>query len=286
MPLLSVFPHAAGAAVQITYSLPLEAKAFVILRRTDSAFIGAEDPDAVVVKFGRMPIEAFVDCLFLTNGTEYFYCPYWTADGVTWQADPVKSATPAASYIPGNTDVLALLRERIDVAMQYVLARGDLYHDQGAIPVLTAPPASDAVSYPVVTLHLTQDASSGRGIGELVSRDVQLSDSEWQEYQGWHASVQIAVVGWSLNPDERAVLRKALRDAVIANLEVFDDAGMVTVDFSQQDVEDFQSFNVPMYQTIGTFSCTVPVVVATNVGVIEVVDASVVPLINRMQFAK
>lgn len=285
MPITSITPHPAGTAVRILYTMPPGARAFIVLRKTADTFSGETDPDAAVITAGMNSLDSFIDCSFLTNGTTYFYKAYWTADGIVWNAEPTRSCVPAATYQEGTLDTLTLLRDRIDAAMQVAVARNQLTNERGSIPVLTAPPATDDVVFPVVTLHLTQESSEVRGIGERVTADVQTTDTSWLVSEGWLARVQIAVVGWSLNPDERAILRRALRDSVIANLDVFDDAGLLTVDFSQQDVEDFQSFGVPMYQTMGTFSCLAPVVVSTEEGVIETVVSDSIPFFNKLKFS-
>lgn len=272
MPILSITPHSAGTALRFTYALPVTGKAYIILRKLANDFTGETDPAATVVKVGMGQSESFLDFQFLINGTLYYYKPYWTADGITWTGETVRSATPAATYVPESPDALTFLRERIDSAMQVALARGELNHPNGAIQVLTASPTEESTTFPVVTLHLTQESSDVRGLGDGVGIDFQPTETSWRETKGWLSRVQIAVVGWSLNPDEREALRRALRDAVIANLDLFDAAGLLTVDFSQQNVEDFQSYNAPIYQTIGQFSCLAPSIVGSDYGVVRAVE--------------
>ena len=274
MPLLPILPHSAGTALRIRYVAPPTAQAALILRKRADTFTGPDDPDATLIRSGMSITGGFLDTLFLTNGVPYFYKSYWTADGLTWTAESTQTATPTSNYQSEGVDALTFLRERLDGAMQTAVARGVLSHPHGVIPVLTAPPASEDTIFPVVTLHLASEHAEVRGIGETMGQDWQPTADSWRENTGWLARVQIAVVGWSMNPDERDALRRILREAVIANLEVFDSVGFVTVDFSQQNIEDFQSFNAPIYQSIGQFSCLAPVVVGTDYGLVNSTDTN------------
>ena len=64
----------------------------------------------------------------------------------------------------------------------------------------------------------------------------------------------------------RAIRRGAcLDDAVLhcqlllmANLPVFDDAGLLQIDCAFSDIEDFQSYAAPVYQALCNFSCLAP----------------------------
>jgi hypothetical protein len=92
------------------------------------------------------------------------------------------------------------------------------------------------------------------------------------------AKTQLQVIGWSLNADERIALRKAIRRIVAANLGVFDEALLLQVEFSQQDIEDFSTYPAPLYQTMGTFSCLTPVAVNTPRHPVTSVTSTVIPL--------
>ena len=63
------------------------------------------------------------------------------------------------------------------------------------------------------------------------------------------------MIGWSLNVDERLVLRRALLSILMANRDVFEEAGMTELDVSFTDMEDFMSYSAPVYQAVGTVSC-------------------------------
>lgn len=136
----------------------------------------------------------------------------------------------------------------------------------------TAPPLFDETTFPVVTIHCTQDASGERAIGEnMLGEQFDALADEWDISEGWLSRWDIQIIGWALNPDARIALRKVLKAIVIGNLPVFDAAGMVQVDFSQGDAEDFESFAAPVYQTMGRLTCMAPsAVVATDDPIREV----------------
>ena len=284
MPILSLLPHSAGTAINLSYAMPTTGRAYIILRKKADTFTGETDPEATVIRAGLSTPSGFLDTFFLTNGTPYFYKSYWTADGSTWTGEATKTCTPNANYRSTNADPLTFLRERIDKHLQTSILRGELTHPHGAIPVWTAPPVSDETTFPVVTVQLTSETAEVRGLGDELGVDWPPDESSWCEESGWLSRVQIAVIGWSLNSDERGALRRALREGVIANLDVFDKVGFLTVDWSPQDVEDFQAYGVPMYQTVGQFSCLAPVTITSDYGLVRDVGLTLTPVPPAFDF--
>lgn len=263
---------AAGNALRIFRETPVGASGARLLRKVTDTFAGEEDPDAFLVS--DQVDGAVVDMTSLVNGTLYFYRAYYLVEGIWTDSGTSVSATPTATYQDAATDAFSLVRDRLDLGLQVEVARGALTHADGHIKVLTAPPQHEDTVWPVVTVHLTSESSDVRGIGELTVPDF-FDDGDWNEGDGWLADVQMVIMGWSLNPDERIELRKALRRIIVANLPVFDAAGMVMPKFQQQDTEDFSSFNAPVYQVMCTFSCVAPVRVGSNVDAITDVEVTI-----------
>lgn len=255
-----ISPMMAGAAIHLILTPPTGAIRWRLLRRTADAFTGFDDTGAVLVHEGTD--NNLVDTLALVNGTTYFYRAYWF-DGIAWHQTASRSAAPAYEIEDWSTDVMSVLRERIASGLAAEIARGGITHSKNLIEVLTAPPLADAVVFPVVTLRLMHESPAERGIGEDIPGFVvgDASYLDWGQSEGWLSKVIIEVVGWSLNPDERLNLRRLLRRIVLANLPIFDDKGMILVEFEQRDQEDTEQFNAPVYQTVGTFSCEAPAVV-------------------------
>lgn len=250
MPITYLMPIAAGNAVRVHYERPAGAIDCVLLRNTTGVFAGHNDPNSVLVAqdFGDMVVDAYG----LENGQAYHYQTYWTPDGLVWTPETSGSVTPATNFLLNDVDPQIIVRDRLDLGMQALIASGGITHPNGRIHVLTAPPLFEDVAFPAVTVHLTADRPGDRFVGEDLAENM-----PWDEFEGWLSSVTLSIVGWSLNPDERIVLRRAIKHVIQANLGLFDAYGLVQVDFSQTDSDDFQSFNAPVYQTVGTFSCLV-----------------------------
>ncbi|MNY60256.1 hypothetical protein D3C86_1967870 [compost metagenome] len=92
------------------------------------------------------------------------------------------------------------------------------------------------IQLPLVTVTLEGESRDLRGIGEDTMGDFLEADSdEWLEHEGWLAGVQVSIVGWSLNPDERIELRKSIRRVIVGNLTVLADKGMLLPNLSLKD---------------------------------------------------
>lgn len=246
-----------GNAVRLFVSPPAGASRWRLLRRASGVFSGWDDTGAVVVYDGSSD-KVVLDWHGLVNGFPYSYCLYSLVGGV-WVDSPVRSITPDAYDTDCSTDVLSIVRERIDAGLAADIKRGFLTPKAGKIQVLTSPPLYDNTTWPVVTVHVNSDASAERGIGDSPFPDLFHDDTGgWEAYEGWLSQWSIGIQGWSLNPDERIALRKSIKRIVIGNLAVFDAAGIFRVDLQQQDIEDFERYSAAVYQTVGTLTCLAP----------------------------
>lgn len=267
-------PLGIGNALRLLISPDPRARVWRVLRKEEPAFSGHDDPGAVVAHEGSETV--FVDDFFLVNGTQYFYRIFYLV-GATWiDSGRSVSGAPQATYQELTWDAMSVLRDRLDYGLQAEVARGELVPASGHIAVLTAPPLFENTAWPVVTVQVLNDGPVERAIGEQLMADINLGDTGVDAYEGWLARAQIAVLASSLNPDERVALRKALRRVVIGNLPVFEAHGMTQVELQTQDMEDFQSYNVPVYQVMATFSCTVPVAVSDRAGRVREVITSLI----------
>jgi hypothetical protein len=252
-----IIPVAVGNALKIFLVPPAGATSWQLLRKDSDTFAGQDDPAAVCIYSGS-DLTCAMDIHCLVNGTSYCYCVFYF-DGASWTPSEIVTATPGSSYSDQSVDVLSIVRDRLDCGLSNEILIANLSPASGGIAVLNAPPIFEETNWPVVTVHLTSDGSGERGIGELVFPDELDPVSDvWNESQGWLARVQLAIVGWTKNPDERIALRKALRKIVLGNLEVFDGVGMVNIDFAQQDIDDLSGYPAPVYQVMCTFSCEAP----------------------------
>jgi len=261
---ISVQPLPVGNALKLRVSPPAGAVGWRILRKDADAFLGPDDDTALVAYEGNDL--TVVDHQFLRNGVEAFYRPFYLVDG-EFVAGETVSATPEASYEDHTQDPFDILRERLEAGLQVEVKRRVIRADAEFVQVMTAPPPIDNnLRFPLVSIHLEDDAPQDRFIGEEfdgIGEDPMTGD--FLDGIGWVASTRISVVGWSLNPDERNELRKAIRRVIIANMEVFASHGMDQVAFNQTNNELLggeQGAN--LYLSEGTFTCTAPVTVASR----------------------
>lgn len=272
--IFTVRPLYSGNALHISLVPPAAATRWRLLRKGADNFVGESDPDAYVAYEGSD--RSIVDCHALQNEIPAFYRAYYW-DGSIWTASATATGTPQATYQDASTDALSVVRDRLEAGLATEVARGVLQPGHGYIQVLTSPPVADGgVQLPVVTVHLTNEDPADRGVGEMLEPDTfNTLSGKWVESEGWLARVQLEIVGWSLNPDERIELRKALRRIIVANLAVFDSFGMVEITFSQQDADALNGeYAANVYQVVCNFACEAPVKVTNNVDPISDVTVS------------
>lgn len=268
-------PLPVGNAVRLYLAPPPGAKYLRVLRRPTDSFTLADDPGAVTVA-DHCEDAAVVDALALANGIPVFYRPFaW--DGTAWTPGATVTATPVATYTSSAVSPQLLLRDRIELGLAVEVARGTLKPASGSIPVLLAPYMLAGGPMPVVSVHLEEDGPAERFIGDGFSGDQHDPDGGWIDSEGWLARVSLAVVGVSLNPDERVSLREALKRIVIANFPVLSASGLQLIECRWRDAESVQE-NAQLFMAQGSFSCLAPEYVTDAVReTVDVTIAAVVP---------
>ncbi len=249
-----------GNALRVFLTPPAGAIVWRVLRKPADNFSGPNDAGAIVAYEGEEPI--FTDIESLKNEEVAYYRPYYTSDRVTWTAGATNYGTPTADYVDNSPDVLGILRDRLEAGLLVECQRGNFLPELGYIQVFTAPPSLERdLRLPLVTVHLEADEPGERGIGESIGGDeFDAIGLSWEEDQSWLANVQITIIGWSSNSDERIELRKALRRIVMGNLEVFAAKCIQQVSISQHDIDAVNGeYPAPMYQCMCNFSCVSPV---------------------------
>lgn len=272
MTLAMITKPMAGNALRVFMQPPAGASIWRVLRKLADDFSGPDDADALRV--AETSERDVMDAAGLVNGVTYFYRAFYRV-GAAWVPSNTLSASPAANYEDTAPDLITMLRDRLAAGLAVEVQRGVLRPSTGAVHVYTAPPVYDQARWPIVSLHLSGDDPNQRFIGESLAAD-ETDGETWEEAEGWLSKAQVAVIGWTLNPDERIELRKAIRRIVIANLQVFDAYGFLNVEFSQQDTEDFERYDAPVYQSMGTFTCLAPVSVVSHAGVVEDVTQQII----------
>lgn len=259
---------ASGNAVKVTMNPPKSADRWRLLRKATDDFTGHDDTAAGVILDGDE--RYIVDRQALLNDHIYYYKLYSLVSG-QWVGSPSVHVTVTAGYHGVSSDPLDVIRERLELGLKVEVQRNTLKHQRGYIPVRTAFPFNEATMWPLVTVHVQSDSTDTRAIGEIWETDYD------EDMEGVLDRWRIDVIGWTFNPDERNELRKAIRRVIVANLPVFDDVGMIQIDFSQMDAEELadKDKNVVIYKTVGSFSCLAPFVVANEVPTVEEVVTTV-----------
>lgn len=253
----------AGNALRVHLSPLAGATKWRLLRSTAADIPVFNAPGALVVHEGSD--EAVLDAQALANGVTYFYRPFYLVGG-TWHAEAARSAVAEATFTDETpNEYLGLVCERLDLGLASLIERGRLKPPAGRIAVLTASPEFEGTDFPVVTAHLASDLSAERGIGEHLADDEPDGIGGVEEFEGWLARHQLTVISWCMNADTRAAMRRAVRSVVLANLAVFDAAGMVQIDVSLSDQDDMTSYPAPVYQSVCTLSFLAPELVGSTV---------------------
>ena len=260
-------PVAIGNALKLYLTPPADAEYWRVLRKGTDDISGPDDEYALVAYEGDD--RAFVDCASLQNEVRAFYVPFYRIAGA-WVRGVGNYGTPVSSYEDYSTDVLSLLRDRLEAGLTVEVERGNLMNELGYIQVLTAPPAVNMnISFPLVTISLEEESPSIRGIGEDISGQyTDVEDETWLEEEGWLANVRLTIQGFSFNPDERIELRKAIRRVIVGNLNVFAAKGIVLpqLTLSDADAVNGEYGDTPLYLVMGDFTCTAPVRVGHMAG--------------------
>lgn len=250
-----------GAAVFLYLAdIPCAARQLRVLRRWDANFPEQPIEDAhTFAVFGGAPQAGVLDWHGLVPGVEHWYADYYWVDGV-WQRGEPRAVVPTLQMHPPSLDSLDVIRERTEIGLNALVQAGVLRHPRGQFSVLTAPPVLDDVVFPAVAVHLEQAAPDQHYIGGFFSADV-LESGCWRDGEGWRSRYSVMIESWSLNPDERRLLRRAIRDTLAASRDVLELCGIQELDVTLADDEDFQSYNAPLYRTHARLSYLAPDVI-------------------------
>lgn len=265
-----------GNAIQLLLTPPAGAKLWRVLRKGSNDIVNQTDPAALVAYEGCE--KCVVDTTGLINGVLMYYAVFYF-DGLTWFASDTASVTPRADYEDHTTDVFSFVRDRLDAGLAVETQRKTLNPSNGYIQVLTAPPVVEgSIQLPLLTIHLQSEASSVRGIGEVLTPDeFDIEGDFWDDDEGYLAQVSIEIAAWSLNPDERIELRKAVRRIILANYAVFESVGMINVSLQQQDIDSLAGeYGAPIYQSVSILSCEAPVKVGGRIDPVRVIQSNIV----------
>jgi hypothetical protein len=259
-------PVGCGNAVRIIVEQTHGEQTWRVLRKESVEFAGPNDPAAFLVYEG--PDRNITDARMLVNGVTYYYALYGYINGGLSSLVAIHDVVPNATFDDLSVDAQEIIRDRLDTTLNSMILRGKLAISKSSIAVTSIPFYSQGSELPVVTVLFSGGSSSIRGMGDLIAQNDFVGDA-CIDSQGWLSAVSLDVTAWSLNAAERNSLRRGLEAALAANLSVFDDLGLQMLEVnSVQDMEDMQSMNVPVYQTIFRLGCTVAVAVTDEYSLI------------------
>ncbi|MDR0529448.1 MAG: hypothetical protein LBG69_07570 [Zoogloeaceae bacterium] len=236
----------------------------VYRRDAPCLFIDPADTETKLIYEGD-PISGLTDYVAIDNRRPYFYGAFYrVAD--SWSGGSVKSVTPSFLFRDMSSDVVGIVRDRLELGLRSYVERGEILHPSGGIPVLIASPLLEETTLPVVTVHLQSDAEEQDFIGgDLGLSAYEAEDDVWRDVEGYLSRYRLTIIAWSLNADERLAMRRAVKAVLLANWVVFDAAEMKEISMTFSDHEDFQSYAAPVYQAHCDFTCLAPSAVETDV---------------------
>lgn len=260
----------AGNAVQIMLSPPAGATRWRLLRKRTDNIAAADDAGANLVFDGK---DTFItDFTALVNGTLYYYRAFYLVSNA-WVASDSRSVTPECAFSDLSPDVLDVVRERLDLGFANYITSGALIHPNNHIPVLLATPAYEDCVFPFVSVHQISQGNDTRFVGEVFAPDEVFTDSdEVGSIDGELTRFQILVIAWSSNGDVRNAMRKALSAVIKSNLPVFEAAGMSLIETHFSDVDDMNTYQIPMYQATCTISCIAPTLLESTGPIVRDID--------------
>lgn len=269
-----------GSGVEASLNVDGGVSRVRLLRKPADDFAGWDDPDAAVVVDATVTAARYVwlwpSALDETveNGATYHYRVYgYHAATAAWLASETRSIAVVPTATLYGPDPLTVVRDRLRVGLQTEIDAGRLKPSAGKIDVLTAPPQVEHTSWPVVSVHLDSDQSAERALGEITGTDAyDAADDSWEDGEGWLSRWNLSIVGWSLNPDERISVRKAIKKTILGNLSTFESAGMILPDLTMKDTEDFGTYGFPVYMTTGAFTCLAPAWLAGRTPAIDAAE--------------
>ena len=262
-------PVSCGNAIKLIVQPTVGEVSWKILRKETNDFTGQDDPAAYLVYEGNYGTHT--DCRMLVNGVAYFYKVYGQSSTGAWSESTSATATPNATFVDNSTDAQEFVRERIDDALVSMIARGLLSISRPVVPVQSIPFYTQGTEFPVVTVLYSNGASADRAAGDEVSS----GDGGLVSFDGWYCRVSLEVSVWSLNAQERNVLRKAVQTAIATNLALFGEYGLDLFEVhSIADEEDVSSMNAPIYKTLFHIVCQVLISTADQYSAISSVTVT------------
>jgi len=255
---------AVGNAISIFLAPPTGVEFWRVIRNETGSF-GNQNDDVLIYEGSDKLI---IDTAAIENNVTYFYTPfYW--NGTVWLRGNTKSLASQFLIFDRSTDVLSLVRDRLDRGLNNFITRGDLAHASGQVNVLIASPQIEGVDFPIVTVHLESDNDQERFINDDAFADIENKDGTVTATTGYLSNVTLEIVSRHLNADERNEYRDAIKAVLIGNIEVFESKSLSEIRYQFQDSEEFERYPAPFYFSRCTMACLAPSAIVDTAKAIE-----------------
>jgi|GEM_PF-5603228 len=290
-----VTPITFGGGVRVDWLNPTDAAYdhVIILRKLTNNIAGPTDPGATLVYTGPgWPNDEFraiinpypvtgetryrwvMDTVGLAWATTYYYAIYAANLPETDLSAKIsgKAVVPDAATFE-EVDVIGVLMDYLPSYLARTIAQGALRvkTEVTTIPVTDGPPLLDNIAFPVVSLHLEQDATNNFGLGDRVGSAGQTGGIVTR--RGYLSSQNLKIIGWAGdNPEVRRSLYRAIKAALTAGRPTLGAYGVINPSLTGAYMEDFESYDMPMFFGVFTLSYTLPtcVVVAATAPLAEI----------------
>lgn len=292
-------PFDFGGAVRLLWVNPSDATFdhVIILRKATNDISGPTDPAAILVNRGIGKQAEEFRSVFLPNDiTSSDLYRTILDDGIqSWAStiyykifasnadeSDISTASVIAVSLPQVStfeefDVIGSLLTFIKSYLKQQIVTGALRLPVGKtdIDVIDGPPLLDAISFPIVSLHLDQDQPIGFSIGDNIGHMDEDGDDTVLR-RGFMSNVTIAVVGVTDNPEIRRLLYRALKGALIAGRQLMEQHGMLNMELSGRFNEDFINYDMPLFSAEMTLrgSIATSVMVPPQQGIIGTIDTN------------
>lgn len=227
-----------------------------IIRNTTGVFIGPTDSNSELVDDRSVNSKesqyGFVDINNLEDGTRYYYACY-QYNGTSWIASNAKSIISERTMYTVGEDPYLNIISRVDLGLKGEIKDKTYISSTGEVPVVTIPPDRNFTNFPTVSIKVVSDEAADWSISNVIIPDKYLSP-DWEESVGYFGRMVMEIRGWCNNADNRISLRQSLRRIVQSNLPVWGELGLFNITWSQRDSENYNTFNTPVYSTIGSIS--------------------------------
>jgi len=276
-----------------------------IVRKTTNLFEGPTDPSATVVYAGGRGIltrpyqtvfrpsplqheerhRSTLDTKAVQWATTYYYAAYAMNQDETDVSSPalLTVRTPDVSLLE-EVDVIGLLMDyvRAYFKRQIVAHQFDLPAGITEVQVLDSPPLIDSVTFPCISLHLDSDAPDAYLIGDDTNQLNTEGDTAVHR-RGYLASFNLAITGWTENPEIRRHLYRHLKGCLFSARQLLEQSGVMNTTLTGRYGEDFESYNLPMFSAAfnlkGDLQASVRVIpVEGTIAAITVADPTLLPI--------